>query len=88
MPYNIDLFLDQNPQEIEDFAKQCSYLYKPESRGFSETLSTMANAISKGLIVVSDTGYMTEKDYCEHGRFRESLVLGEKYKKMQAKTIK
>ena len=79
--YNIDFFLDQNPEEIDEIAKQCSYLYKPDQRGFSETASAFANSVAKGLIVITDRGYMTEKDYYGNGRFRNAVILGSKYKK-------
>ena len=79
--YNIEFHLDCDEKEIDDIARKCQYLYKPEARGFTETASSFIQAIGRGLIVLTDYGYCTEKDYKNGGRFSNAVILGEKYKK-------
>ena len=86
--YNLEINLNRSEQETNEIAKTCQYLYKPEARGFSETSNALTNAVGRGMIVLTDTGYMTEKDYRKNGRFANAVVLGEKYPKGSSKEAK
>ena len=79
--YNIEFHLDCDEKEIDNIAMECQYLYKPEARGFTETASSFIQAIGRGLIVLTDYGYCTEKDCRNGGRFSNAVVLGERYGK-------
>ena len=85
---NIEFKFNCDESEIDKIAEQCDYCYKPEARGLSETASVFSEATSRGLIMLADYGYVTEKDYVNGGRFSKAVVLGDKYEKGSTNKVK